>query len=75
MSVIKNTKVAGQTFNIGSGTNHSILEIANFIGEKHIFISLRPGEAKETKANNTKAKNILGWSPSINVKDWIKANS
>ena len=74
-SNLENTKVAGQTFNIGSGTNHSILEIANCIGEKYIFISPRLGEAKETKANNTKAKNILGWSPGINVKDWIKANS
>ena len=74
-SNLQNDKVVGETFNIGTGTNHSILEIANFIQGDYTFISSRPGEARETKANNNKAKNILGWKPTIRVKDWIKNNS
>jgi UDP-glucose 4-epimerase len=71
----QNKEVVGETFNIGTGTNHSILEIANFIKGDYTFVTPRPAEARETKANNTKARNILGWKPTISVKDWIKNNS
>ena len=63
----------GTAFNIGSGNNYSILEIANMIdNKKYEFIPSRPGEAKETLANIEKVKSVLGWKPEISLEKWIK---
>ena len=58
-------------YNIGAGKNYSINEIANMIGGRKIYVKARPGEVRETLADNNKAKS-LGWSPSIDIKDFIK---
>lgn len=62
----------GQVFNIGSGVNISILEIAKMISDNHIHIPSRKGEAKTTLACIDKAKKILNWSPYIKLLDWVK---
>lgn len=64
----------GQMFNIGSGENISILEIANLISDNYIFIPPREGEAQTTLANIEKIKSTMGWNPKINVKEWIRKN-
>lgn len=64
----------GTIFNIGSGINYSINEIANMISNNKINISDRPGEAKETLADISKSKSILGWEPTIFIKDWLAQN-
>lgn len=61
----------GTAFNIGTGTNHSILEIAHLISDKISFIPERPGEMRETLADNGKARSELGWNPKVVLKDWI----
>jgi|TARA_R110001583_G_scaffold48281_3_gene151298 UDP-glucose 4-epimerase len=72
-SILENKAPVGETINIGTGSNHSILEIAEYIGGQYKFIESRLGEAKETQANIGKAFKILGWSPTIKVEDWIKS--
>lgn len=62
----------GQVYNIGNGENISILEIAQMISDNYIHIPPREGEAKTTLANIDKAKNTFGWSPKLNVKQWIE---
>lgn len=52
-----------EVFNIGTGTNYSVNEVADMVCEEREFIPPRPGEARETLANNTKAKLLLGWQP------------
>jgi UDP-glucose 4-epimerase len=61
----------GQVFNIGSGSNISILELANLISDNITFIPERSGEAKTTLADITKAKTILQWSPKTGLEQWI----
>jgi UDP-glucose 4-epimerase len=61
----------GQLYNIGNGKNYSVNEIAKMISNKTINIPPRLGEARETLANNEKAKLILGWNPKIDLKDWL----
>lgn len=61
----------GEVFNIGSGNNISILELANLISNDISFISERSGEAKTTLADITKAKSILDWSPKTRLEQWI----
>lgn len=64
--------ILGTVFNIGTGTNYSINEIAKMHNHEFINIPPRVGESRETLANNQKAKNILSWSPEKTVEDWIK---
>ena len=64
-------KVFGEIFNVGSGINHSVLDLAHMIGGKHVFIPDRPGEAKTTLADISKIKEMLGWAPSRDFQKYI----
>jgi UDP-glucose 4-epimerase len=50
-------------FNIGTGQNYSINEVAAIITGDVEHIPPRSGEAQVTLANSTRAKELLGWSP------------
>lgn len=62
----------GEIFNVGTGVNHSVLELAAMISDNTTMIEPRVGEAYITLANNTKIKKVLGWEPTKNIKDYIK---
>jgi len=64
----------GQVYNIGTGINHSILDIANMIGNNIVHIEPRVGESRITLANISKIKTHLKWNPTINLVDWINKN-
>jgi UDP-glucose 4-epimerase len=64
--------VVGEIFNVGTGTNHSVLDIAKLIGGEYIFIPPREGEARETLADINKIKDLLGYEPKTKLEDWIK---
>jgi UDP-glucose 4-epimerase len=65
-------KFFGTIFNIGSGKNYSINEIAKIFNHETINITSRLGESRVTLADNSKAKNILNWNPKFNIKDYIE---
>jgi len=62
----------GQVFNVGSGKNYSVNEIADAISDNQIFIPERKGEMDTTIANIDKIGEIIGWKPEVDVIDWIK---
>jgi len=62
----------GKVYNVGSGTNHSVNQIANMISANQVNIPPRIGEARETLANNFKLRNVFGWEPKIDVEGWIE---
>tara|TARA_Y100000592_G_C5441788_1_gene303795 strand:+ start:378 stop:1271 length:894 start_codon:yes stop_codon:yes gene_type:complete len=64
----------GELFNIGSGVNHSILDLCDMISDDRVLIEPRPAEARETLADISKARQLLGWSPKVQLKDWINDN-
>ena len=64
----------GQVYNIGTGINYSVNEIADMIGGDRINIDPRLGEARITLADNSKAKTELRWNPKIQLTDWIREN-
>lgn len=70
-----NKRILGEIFNIGTGKNYSILEIADMVGGKKTFFPPRLGESKETLADISKAKTELNYSPKTLISDWIKAQS
>jgi UDP-glucose 4-epimerase len=65
-------KYFGQVFNIGTGTNYSVNQIASFISDKTINIPERIGEARETLANINKVKEVFDWEPKITLDQWFK---
>lgn len=66
------SKYFGQIFNIGTGKNYSVNEVAKMFSENIIYVPERIGEARETLADISKAKTVLGWEPKINLIDWLQ---
>jgi UDP-glucose 4-epimerase len=60
----------GEVFNIGNGDNISVNEVADLIGGEKVYNEKRL-EPFETLADNTKAKTILGWKTTGNLKEFI----
>jgi UDP-glucose 4-epimerase len=61
----------GEVYNIGYGSNYSILEIANMISNDVKFIPPRVGEVQETLASNVKFKELTGWVPKVALAEWL----
>jgi len=64
--------LSGTVFNVGTGVNHSVLELANMISDSIEFIPPRIGEGRVTLADTTKSSTILKWSASRKIEDYIK---
>ena len=62
----------GEVINIGAGERHSINKIAALIGGKTVNRPARIGDVRHTLADNTRAKNLLGWKPEISIEEGIK---
>ena len=62
----------GQVYNVGSGKNYSVNEIASFISDDTINIPQRVGEARNSLANIDKIRKTFAWKPEMNVEEWIK---
>jgi len=62
----------GEVFNVGTGRNHSVRELAAMISDKTVDIEPRIGEAKITLANNEKIRRIFTWEPKHQIEDYIK---
>lgn len=61
----------GKVFNVGTGKNHSVKELADMISLNQIHIEKRLGEAYITLADNSKLKNVFGWQPKHRIEDYI----
>jgi len=62
----------GECINIGMGRQVSVNEIAELIGGETTNVPERPGEMKSIQSDNTKAKELLGWEPTISLEQGIK---
>lgn len=62
----------GEVYNIGFGSNYSILDLANSISNDIKFIPPRVGEVQETLASNQKFKDLTGWMPKVSLMEWIQ---
>ena len=61
----------GEVINIGRGNNYSVNELAEMIGGPAVHIEPRI-EPKETLADSSLAKKLLGWEPTINLPEWLE---
>lgn len=62
---------SGEVINIGAGKNYSIKQIAEIIGGIYGYGPVRPGDPRDTLADISKAKKLLGWEPQISLKQGI----
>tara|TARA_B100001057_G_scaffold145855_1_gene145859 strand:+ start:270 stop:1166 length:897 start_codon:yes stop_codon:yes gene_type:complete len=69
------TNYSGITVNIGSGKNYSVNEVAAFISDDTIKIPERPGEARETLADNSRAQKLLSWTPQTSLEEYFDPHS
>ena len=68
----RSSKVSGQTFELGRGKNFSINELTEMFGETDVeYIPARDGEYDYTLADSSKAKELLGWNPTLDISDYI----
>jgi UDP-glucose 4-epimerase len=66
------SELNGDVFNIGNGDNRSVNQIANMLSENGDRVNRPPViEPKETLADNSKAREFLGWKPTNKIEDWI----
>ena len=61
---------SGEVINIGNGDSRSVNQIATLFGGDVKFIDARL-EPQNTLADNSKAKQLLGWEPTMTVEEWI----
>lgn len=65
--------VSGQTFELGTGKNYSINELADgFGGHPKINIPKRDGEMRTTLCTDKKAHDLLGWEPKEDLLDFVR---
>jgi len=61
----------GDAINIASGVQTSVNDIAMLIGGDTTHVSERKGEVRFMQADITKAKELLGWEPTIELEEGI----
>jgi UDP-glucose 4-epimerase len=67
----QNPAIVGETINVGTGKNHSVLEVAKLVGGDYVFIPERPGEARVTLASTEQMERFLNWKPQRQLEDWV----
>ena len=60
----------GEVINIGNGDNRSINQIADMLGDDKVYVD-PVIEPKETLADNSLAKKLLGWEPKQVIENWM----
>jgi UDP-glucose 4-epimerase len=60
----------GEVMNIGSGKDYSVNAVADMIGGEKVYIAPRV-EPRHTRADISKAKELLGWEPTVSLEEGI----
>ena len=63
----------GRVYNVGSGVNYSVNEVAEMISNKIKYIPPRLGEARISLANVDKIYKTFAWKPQQSLEKWIKS--
>jgi nucleoside-diphosphate-sugar epimerase len=78
MLALKSKNTAGEVFNIGTGKNTSINQIAEILKDKmnrknlkNVHADPRPTDIRHSYADINKAKKILGYNPKFSIKEGL----
>ena len=61
-----------EVFQLGTGKNHSINDLANMFEGNIKYIDKRPGEAWTTLADISDMTEATGWTPSVSLEEYVK---
>lgn len=61
-----------EVYNVGSGSCHTVLQLASFISSKIEYIPKRPGEPDKTFADISKIRTELGYTPKISLSEGMQ---
>ncbi len=61
----------GEVINIGAGKNCTVNKIAELVGGETKYIPARPGDIRDTLADISLAKELLGWEPKTILEEGI----
>ena len=66
--------LSGQIFNVGTGKDYSVLEIADMVkGDLDVeFMAPKEGECKKVVADISKIKKELSWEPKHDLESYVK---
>ena len=68
----QNFEKSGEIYNVGSGKNHSVQEIADMICPIQTYIDKREGEIQTTQSIINKIKGDLNWEPEVCLEEWLQ---
>ena len=71
LAMSKDTVGNGEIINIGNSQPYSVNQVASLIGGTTSQIPPRAGDVRYSRANITKAKQLLGWEPTVALQDGI----
>jgi dTDP-glucose 4,6-dehydratase len=90
IGLIKEEKAVGEVFNVGTGKDWSVEELAHMIAELSGYDSveievdktrLRPVDVERLNADSSKIRKLTGWEPKVDIKtglkrtiDWYREN-
>lgn len=58
-------------FNIAGGKNYTVNAIAQIVGGDVVYLPARAGEPRDSLADITRARHVLGFTPLITLEEWI----
>ena len=71
--ILAGSNIRNQEFQLGTGVDYSILEIANAFDHYFEFIDARRGDRPKGLADISTTKDVLGYEPTYNIIDYIKS--
>ncbi len=72
MDALNSRDFFGKVYNVGTGNNYSVKEIADMISPNQIYIDPRKGEMQETLAYLNRIRTAFNWNPTISLSDYIR---
>jgi nucleoside-diphosphate-sugar epimerase len=64
--------VRGQVFNVGSGANISVQELADMISPDQIRVEARRNDSMATLADISRIRSALGWEPKVSFAEGLR---
>ena len=71
--ILAGSNIRNQEFQLGTGVDYSILEIANAFDHHFEFIDARRGDRPKGLADISTTRDVLGYEPTYNIIDYIKS--
>ena len=72
ITAAQNSRKSGKIYNVGSGIDYSVKEIADMISSNQTYIDKRLGDVEYSRAEISNIKNELGWETTVSLEQWLQ---